>query len=126
MKTYNYYEIEPNDGSVIGNSSGTLPVDKNNKFNGRLIVYDERELRPMQHYVYDFNKKKIVKRSDKEISDYEKAREERKSRSELEAQEKKNRINLKTSIINNENKTDKEKLNALIEILKEKKIIEGE
>ena len=118
-----YYEVENGTGQIQASGSGELPVDENNMFNGRLIVYDDRVLLPMQHYNYDFEKKVIVKKSDKEIEDYKEAKRARKEQFKLEEQQKKESLASKVSIIEKSNSTDKEKLNALIEILKDKGII---
>ncbi len=125
MKINKYYEIDPETGEILASSSGIVPVDKNGMLNGRLFVYDERNLIPMQYHVYHAGKKEIVKRSDKAVSDYEKAKKERKYQAKVETQEKKNRIAQMIPIINNKHNTDKEKLNALIEVLKGKNIIVG-
>ncbi len=120
-----YYEIELKTGNVIASSSGSLSVDDKGLFNGRLIVYDERILIPMQHYIYDFDKKKIVKKSATQITAYENEREQKKNQREVDKQARDSAISNKMSIVNDGSKSDKQKLNALIYILKEKKIIGG-
>ncbi|MBA7495404.1 hypothetical protein ES702_05986 [subsurface metagenome] len=90
---------------------------------GQTLVLDENLYDGMVNYKYDFKKKRIVKKTANEIKKIEKQRTERRNIFSKEQKKKEQMIASNNKIVQDNKKTDKEKLDALIKILKEKSII---